>query len=57
MKNRLKEIMGSYREAGLRGTVARLGWRSLLGVIAFYLVRDTLLYVGLPLLVRAIAMR
>lgn len=57
MKDKLKQIRATFREVGLKGTVARLGWSSLLGVIAFYLVRDTLLYIGLPLLVRAIAMK
>jgi len=30
--------------------VRRLGWRAILGFVAFYLVRDLLLYVLLPYL-------
>jgi hypothetical protein len=39
------------RQSGLRGLLRERGWRFVAGVIAYYLVRDTLLYVVLPLCV------
>lgn len=39
------------RTAGLRELLRQRGWRFVCGVVAYYLVRDTLLYVVLPLAV------
>ena len=39
------------KAGGLRELLRQRGWRFLAGVIAYYLVRDTLIYVVLPLAV------
>lgn len=39
------------KAGGLRELLRQRGWRFALGVIGYYLVRDTLLYVALPLAV------
>ena len=39
------------RRRGLRELLRQRGWRFVAAVIAYYLVRDTLLYVVVPLLV------
>lgn len=39
------------KERGLRELLRRRGWKFVAGVIAYYCVRDTLIYVVLPLLV------
>ena len=43
------ELVADWRQGGWRLTLRRRGWKVLLGVVAFYLVRDLLLYVVLPL--------
>ncbi len=41
-------VRADLRAGGWRGLLARRGWRWLAAVVAFYLVRDLLLYVVLP---------
>jgi hypothetical protein len=42
-------IRTELRADGWRGLLKRRGWRWVAAVVAFYLVRDLLLYVVLPL--------
>ncbi|OAI42350.1 hypothetical protein AYO41_00875 [Verrucomicrobia bacterium SCGC AG-212-E04] len=39
------------KRRGLRGLLRRRGWKFIAAVIAYYLVRDSLLYIVVPLLV------
>jgi len=39
------------KRCGLRELVRQRGWRFLVAVFAYYLVRDTILYVAIPLCV------
>ena len=43
-----KEI---YRREGFKGVVKKGGWRLLLGLFLYYLIRDSFLYLILPYLV------
>jgi MFS family permease len=40
----------TFRQAGLRGTLKRYGWKLFAGFFLFYLVRDVTLYIVLPYL-------
>ncbi|MEW5874733.1 MAG: hypothetical protein AB1752_06080 [Candidatus Zixiibacteriota bacterium] len=52
--SRLREtargIWKEFRANGLRGVVRVYGWKLLLGVFLFYLIRDTVLYILIPLI-------
>ncbi len=41
------------REYGWRGLVKRRGWKLVLFVVAFYLIRDIIVYILIPLAVIA----
>ena len=44
-----------YREKGFRAVVKRYGWKLVIGVFCYYLIRDILIYLVLPsLLWRAV---
>ena len=53
MVKRFRELVGSLRrerrELGWRGLLRKRGWTLVLLVVAFYLVRDLVLYVAIPL--------
>jgi hypothetical protein len=42
-------ITAEYKTNGLRGVIKAYGWRLLLAVFVFYLIRDTILYIIIPL--------
>jgi hypothetical protein len=44
-----RALVAEWRAAGWRGVARRGGWRLVAAVAAYYLVRDLLLYVVLPL--------
>jgi len=44
-----RELVGAWRAGGWRGLVRRGGWKLVAAVVAYYLVRDLMLYVALPL--------
>jgi hypothetical protein len=46
----VREATQTFREAGLRGTLRRYGWKLFAAFFLFYLVRDLTLYVVLPYL-------
>jgi hypothetical protein len=46
----VREATQTFREAGLRGTLRRYGWKLVAAFFLFYLVRDLTLYVLLPYL-------
>lgn len=46
---RLREITEVWRNRGVRASFERGGWRLLAAVAAYYLVRDVVLYILVPL--------
>ena len=46
---RRREIVAEWRKAGWHAVLRRSGWKLVAGVVAFYLVRDLILYVVLPM--------
>lgn len=52
MVKRLRELVGTLRrerrEMGWRGLLRKRGWSLVLLVVAFYLIRDLVLYVAIP---------
>lgn len=48
IKTILSEVRVTFKEAGFRGIFKRYGWKVVAGVFAYYLVRDTLLYLVIP---------
>lgn len=49
----LRSLRQERRELGWRGLVRKRGWTFVAVVIAYYLVRDTVLYILIPLGVAA----
>lgn len=47
----ISEWRKSIREHGFRGFLKEKGWKFILGLVLFYLVRDVTLYIILPYLV------
>ncbi len=45
------DSIGHLRRGGPRELIRQRGWRFVIIVVAYYLVRDTLLYIVLPLLI------
>jgi hypothetical protein len=48
-KRYLKTLKEERRQLGWRGLLRKRGWTLVLLVVAFYLVRDLVLYVAIPL--------
>jgi hypothetical protein len=45
-----RDIVREFKTNGLKGVVRSYGWKLLLAVFIFYLIRDTILYIIIPLL-------
>jgi hypothetical protein len=43
--------MTVIKEKGWKGFVKQYGWKVLVGIVLFYLIRDTILYIIIPYLV------
>ena len=39
------------KEKGLKGFIKHHGWKVFAGIFAYYLIRDTLLYIVIPFLI------
>jgi hypothetical protein len=48
-----QRLFGDVRTLGWRGLIRRRGWKLVAVVIAYYLIRDVMLYVALPLAIAA----
>ena len=48
MPNLIKENINYYKQNGLKKTIKKLGWKVVLLVILFYLIRDSILYIIIP---------
>ena len=44
----IKENINYYKQNGLKKTIKKLGWKVVLLVILFYLIRDSILYIIIP---------
>ena len=49
----VRTLRDERREYGWRGLVKRRGWKLVLFVVAFYLIRDIIVYILIPLAVIA----
>jgi len=47
----LKEYANIWREDGFRELLRQKGWKVVLVIIVYYLIRDTLLYIVIPYLI------
>ena len=45
----LQNVKATYAEGGFRGLRAKYGWKLFAAIFCYYLIRDTLLYIVLPL--------
>ena len=48
MPNFIKENINYYKQNGLKKTIKKLGWKVVLLVFLFYLIRDSILYIIIP---------
>ena len=48
MPSFIKENINYYKQNGLKKTIKKLGWKVVLLVILFYLIRDSILYIIIP---------
>lgn len=51
LRGRIRELRDYRREHGWRGLLHHVGWWPVVLFVLFYLVRDTILYVLIPLAV------
>lgn len=51
VKNYLFDALTMFKTQGLRKTWKRFGWKLVAGIFAYYIVRDTLLYLVIPSLI------
>lgn len=47
----IQEWTSLLREKGLKGFIKAKGWKVVLAIFTYYLIRDTLLYVVIPILI------
>lgn len=47
----IREWVKQIRELGLSGFVKKNGWKVVIAIFLYYLIRDSLLYIVLPVLV------
>ena len=50
-KEKGKEYRKVLKEKGFKGLVSEYGWKLVLAVIMFYLIRDSILYILIPYLI------
>jgi len=49
----LRTLRDERRQLGWRGLLKKRGWKLVVLVVAYYLVRDTVLYILIPLAIAA----
>lgn len=47
------EMYECWKDSGTRGLLRRYGWKLLVAVFLFYLIRDSILYILIPYLIYA----
>lgn len=55
MASMIKDIALSLRQVGFRSTVRRYGWRVVACIFVYYLIRDSLIYILIPLTIASLA--
>jgi len=48
MPNFVKENINYYKKNGFKKTIKKLGWKVVLFIFLFYLIRDSILYIIIP---------
>ncbi|KAA3613715.1 MAG: hypothetical protein DWQ05_15660 [Calditrichaeota bacterium] len=48
---RIQELKKEFKEKGAQEFIKSLGWKVVLAIIIFYLIRDSFLYLLLPYLI------
>ncbi len=48
---KIQQLKSELKEKGLREFIKSIGWKMLLGIFLFYLVRDVFLYLLIPYLI------
>ena len=49
LRRHKKSILAEFKANGWRGVGRTYGWKLILAICVFYLIRDTILYIILPL--------
>lgn len=44
----ISEIRATFKESGFKGTLRRYGWKIVAIFFAYYLIRDSILYIIIP---------
>ena len=50
-RRRGQRIPQGFQEQGFKGLVKKYGWRVVLAVFMYYLIRDSILYILIPYLI------
>jgi hypothetical protein len=50
-KEKGKEYLEVFKEQGFKGLVKKYGWKLVLAVFMYYLIRDSILYILIPYLI------
>ena len=50
-KEKGKEYREVFKEQGFKGLVKKYGWKLVLAVLMYYLIRDSILYILIPYLI------
>ncbi|MBO74267.1 MAG: hypothetical protein CMD33_03230 [Flavobacteriales bacterium] len=50
-KEKGKEYRTVFKDQGFKGLVKKYGWKLVLAVFMFYLIRDSILYILIPYLI------
>ena len=51
LRQRIRELRADLKAKGLKTFIKTAGWRVLLAIFLYYLIRDTFLYIFLPYLI------
>ena len=53
IRDALRSLRDDRRRLGWRGLLRTRGWKFILAIVAYYLIRDVILYIVIPLAVAA----
>lgn len=48
---KIQEWLGEIKELGIKGFVKKHGWKLVVAVFMYYLIRDSILYILIPYLI------
>ncbi len=51
LKSAFKEARQIYREQGFKAVFKRFGWKLVIAIFFYYLIRDVTLYIIIPMLI------